>query len=321
MSVFTPTSAARLHRPSHCAMDPATPPPSAAPPITASARRDRAIDSATDIPAPTPAPPAAPQHPPMTASTGTTAREASVPGVVARISPPAAPPNNPARPPPTDAPAHRAAASAAARCSLSVISSRAVATAAGALRMAPAPIPERPTGRHAAGSRKRMARARTETTKRFVSSERVEQLRRFALIFLLACGGRDADNALQQRLEGIDRQRGGATARRRCVRGGGHSASSSSSTRSAKRAVDRDGTGLTNRGSRESSPSVRGGCAEWPGRARCRTRLRRPDTIENIPAMDRFAAPFDQKYEQIEIARDERLRASARSSTRRRGRE
>ena len=188
MSVFTPTSAARLHRPNHCAMDPATPPPSAAPLITASARRDRAIDSATDIPAPTPAPPAAPQHPPMTASTGTTAREASVPGVVARISPPAAPPNNPARPPPTDAPAHRAAASAAARCSLSVISSRAVSSSGRRAENRHRPrFRNVPPGVTQQRSRKRMARARTETTKRFVSSKRVEQLRRFALIFLLAC--------------------------------------------------------------------------------------------------------------------------------------
>ena len=36
-----------------------------------------------------------------------------------------------------------------------------------------------------------------------------------------------------------------------------------------------------------------------------------PDPIEDVAAMDSFAAPFDEKYEQIEIARDERLRASA----------
>ena len=41
-----------------------------APQTSASVRRERAIDSAIERPAPTPAPPAAPQHPPMTASTG-----------------------------------------------------------------------------------------------------------------------------------------------------------------------------------------------------------------------------------------------------------
>ena len=66
----TPTSAARLHRPSHCATKPARPPPSAAPQRARAARRDRAIDSATDSPAPTPAPPAAPQHPPMSGQHG-----------------------------------------------------------------------------------------------------------------------------------------------------------------------------------------------------------------------------------------------------------
>ena len=82
---------------------------------SASARRDRAIDSAIESPAPTPAPPAAPQQPPITASTGTTANDAELPGVDTRIKLPAAPPMSPASPPPIDAAAHRAAANAAAR--------------------------------------------------------------------------------------------------------------------------------------------------------------------------------------------------------------
>jgi hypothetical protein len=35
-----------------------------------------------------------------------------------------------------------------------------------------------------------------------------------------------------------------------------------------------------------------------------------PDSIEDVPAMDGFAAPLDQKDEQIEVAGDERLLAS-----------
>src|SRR4029453_7126159 len=109
---FTPTSVARLHRPSHCAIRPTRPPPSDAPHTSASARRERAIDSAIERPAPTPAPPAAPQHPPITASTGARSSVALLDGADARTIPPTAPAITPASPPPTDAPAHRAAAKA-----------------------------------------------------------------------------------------------------------------------------------------------------------------------------------------------------------------
>lgn len=32
-----------------------------------------------------------------------------------------------------------------------------------------------------------------------------------------------------------------------------------------------------------------------------------PDAIEDVPAMHRFAAPLDQKHEQVEVAGNERL--------------
>ena len=141
VALFTPTSAARLQRPSHCTREPAN---SAAKRCAAEqgrrARRDRTIDSATDNPAPTPAPPAAPQHPPMTASTGTTANDATLPGTRRQDqTPPPAPPTTPARPPPIDALAHLAAATAAARRSLRLTSSPAVARGAGSPKIGTAP--------------------------------------------------------------------------------------------------------------------------------------------------------------------------------------
>jgi hypothetical protein len=157
-----------------------------------------------------------------------------------------------------------------------------------------------------------MARARTETAKRFVSAERVEQLGRFALIFLVARGGGDADDTLQQRLDGIGRVSRSRHDRRshrvRAVplgfiiffgdigeneliavaRYGAHESrlarvvsedAPDGSDRLAERAVGHDDVG--------------------------------PDAIEDVAAVNGFAAPFDEKHEQIEIARDERLRAAA----------
>ena len=180
---------------------PATPPPTAAPHTNASMRRERAIDSATDSPAPTPAPPAAPQHPPMTASTGTTPSEAALPGAARSISPPTAPPRSPERPPPIDAPAQRAAASAAARRSLSLTNSRAVANGAGSPSIGTSTgLGHVPAGVAQQRACECMARAGGEPPQRLGRAERVQQLRRFAAVLFVARTGGDASEALQERL-------------------------------------------------------------------------------------------------------------------------
>src|SRR5690349_7107819 len=128
----TPTSAARLHRLNHSAVSPTRPPPSAPPATSPIVRRERNVASATERPAPTPAPPAAPHAAPTTASTGATAIEAVLVGAAASIRPPKAPPSAPATPPPRAAPAHRVAATRAARRNRRVVRYHTVAAGDGA---------------------------------------------------------------------------------------------------------------------------------------------------------------------------------------------
>ncbi len=195
----------------------------------------------------------------MTASTGTTGRDAALPGVAARINPPAAPPKNPARPPPIDAPAHRAAASAAARRSLRVTSSRAVARGAGSPRIGTGPD-------SAASHRVSRNSARANAWRGRVP------MRRSASDVPSACS-----NSAASRCSSSSPALA-ATRVTRCIRGSYgstatsdgarrsagetsptcHSAWSSSSTTSAKTNwYPWRETVRTNRGSRESSPSTR----------------------------------------------------------------
>ena len=157
-----------------------------------------------------------------------------------------------------------------------------------------------------------MTRTQAETANCLVRAERVQQLSRFTLIFLLARVGRGARDALQQRLDGID----GVLqtlhrSRRRSFRAlpltvvvffddvredelvsmARYRAHEARLARIVSEHASDRPYGLAQSAIRDDDVG--------------------PDAIEDVAAMHRLATPFDEENEQIEITRDERLLAPA----------
>ena len=236
VATSSPNSAARLHRPSHCDDDPAS----------AAAKRAprQAARASAAIARPTPPPTVRRRRrrrrrrhstPPITASTGTTARGAALPGAAASIRPPTAPATTPARPPPIDAarPSRRGECGGAAQPEQDELAGASDRAGPAENRHRPrlGDVPSRVPQQRA---RERVMRTGAEPPQRLGRAERVQELGGLALLVFVAarCAGRG--EALQQRFVRIRRPAQPAAASGpagRLVRDC-HSPSSSSSTTS-----------------------------------------------------------------------------------------
>ena len=137
----------------------------------------------------------------MTASTGTTARDAALPGAAARISPPTAPATTPGE----SAADRRAGPSRRGDRGCAAQPQPDQLTARGERRGLAEDRHRRRPRRHpiacrAAARARTRGRARAEAAQRFGRAQRVQQLGRLALIFLVARARWRRGHALQERL-------------------------------------------------------------------------------------------------------------------------
>ena len=247
----------------------------------------------------------------MTASTAATAIGAALPGATASSSPPAAPPTTPARPPPADAPAHRAAAIRAARRNRRLTSAAAAAIGAGCPRIGTSTGVRRSPSAYRAAARARTRDAAGCQGARSASDvpSACRQLGGFALLFFVAGVGRDAGHALQERLERIGGRRRRPDPRQAAC-----------DVRPMRPLVvvfllqhvgKHEAVAVA--GHRANEARLARVVAERPADRANRLAQRAvgddhvvPHPVEDVAPMHRLVPAFDEKDEQIEIARNER---------------